>query len=356
MSSSKTYYFGQQAMEVPSRYSVNKIIGRGAYGLVCSAVDTETGDKVAIKKIPRVFDDLVDAKRILRELKLLAFIRHPNLLYLKAVFRPADPESFTDVYLVTELMETDLNAVLKSRSIKLVEEHCQYFIYQLVAGLHYLHSAGVLHRDLKPANLLTNSECELKICDFGLARARGPRMTDYVVTRWYRPPELLLVCDGYTSAIDMWAVGCLAFEVITNRALFPGKDYIHQLTLITDVLGTPTLSDLRNVKSPEAKRFIQSLTPRAPTNWSHMLPNASPDLQDFVSRLLTYDPDLRLTAAEAMRHPWFKQYAVSDDTDLLEAPAAFTYDIDSDASVPSEQALRREFWDEITTWCDKNRP
>lgn len=114
----------------------------------------------------------------------------------------------------------------------------QYFLYQLLRGLKYIHSANVLHRDLKPSNLLLNANCDLKICDFGLARTTSETdfMTEYVVTRWYRAPELLLNCSEYTAAIDVWSVGCILMEIIRREPLFPGKDYVQQLALITEVL------------------------------------------------------------------------------------------------------------------------
>lgn len=113
----------------------------------------------------------------------------------------------------------------------------QYFLYQILRGLKYVHSAHVLHRDLKPSNLLLNSNCDLKIGDFGLARTTSETdfMTEYVVTRWYRAPELLLNCSEYTAAIDIWSVGCILGEIMTRKPLFPGKDYVHQLRLITEV-------------------------------------------------------------------------------------------------------------------------
>lgn len=113
----------------------------------------------------------------------------------------------------------------------------QYFLYQILRGLKYVHSANVLHRDLKPSNLLLNANCDLKIGDFGLARTTSETdfMTEYVVTRWYRAPELLLNCSEYTAAIDIWSVGCILGEIMTRQPLFPGKDYVHQLRLITEV-------------------------------------------------------------------------------------------------------------------------
>lgn len=348
----KTYCFGNQNMELPKRYTADRLVGHGAYGVVCSAVDTVTGSTVAIKKIGRVFEDLIDGKRILRELKVLSFLMHPNVLYLKDVFvHPQDPERFTDVYVVTEFMDTDLQYILRWKEIHLLEEHIQYFIFQLCSGLHYMHSAGILHRDLKPGNILTNSECELKICDFGLARGRGPHMTDYVITRWYRPPELLLVCDGYTCAVDLWAVGCLTVEMVTRKPLFAGKDYIHQINLIVDMLGVPLEEDLTGVKSPEALRYVRSLTPRPRPSWSRVLPNVSADLIDFVSKVLVYNTTKRLTALEALKHPWLSQY--SEGEAPLEADVEFSWD--EEEKEIGEADLRRLFWNEITTFCNSGK-
>ncbi|XP_024636376.2 mitogen-activated protein kinase homolog NTF6, partial [Medicago truncatula] len=133
----------------------------------------------------------------------------------------------------------------------------QYFLYQLLRGLKYIHSANVLHRDLKPSNLLLNANCDLKICDFGLARTTSETdfMTEYVVTRWYRAPELLLNCSEYTAAIDVWSVGCILMEIIRREPLFPGKDYVQQLALITELLGSPNEEDLGFLRSDNAKKF-----------------------------------------------------------------------------------------------------
>ncbi|RHN60845.1 putative mitogen-activated protein kinase CMGC-MAPK family [Medicago truncatula] len=132
-----------------------------------------------------------------------------------------------------------------------------YFLYQLLRGLKYIHSANVLHRDLKPSNLLLNANCDLKICDFGLARTTSETdfMTEYVVTRWYRAPELLLNCSEYTAAIDVWSVGCILMEIIRREPLFPGKDYVQQLALITELLGSPNEEDLGFLRSDNAKKF-----------------------------------------------------------------------------------------------------
>ncbi|XP_019082950.1 PREDICTED: mitogen-activated protein kinase 10-like [Camelina sativa] len=211
-------------------------IGRGASGIVCSAMNSETNEKVAIKKISHAFDNLIEAKRTLREIKLLRHFDHENIVGIRDVIVPARRDSFEDVYIVYEFMEHDLFGVLTSEQ-ELTKDHCMFFMYQILRGLKYIHSANVLHRDLKPSNLLLTTQCDLKICDFGLARStpESHEMTEYVVTRWYRAPELLLGTSDYTAAIDVWSVGCIFMEMMNRKTLFPGKDQVHQLRLHMEV-------------------------------------------------------------------------------------------------------------------------
>lgn len=154
---------------VDERYEFIKQIGLGAYGVVCSCYDRKVNNKVAIKKVPNAFDDLVDAKRILREIKLLRYFDHENIISLIDVPKPEAKTGFNDIYIVTDLMETDLHRVIYSRQ-ELTDEHIQYFIYQILRGVLFMHSANVVHRDLKPSNILANKNCDLKICDLGLGR------------------------------------------------------------------------------------------------------------------------------------------------------------------------------------------
>ena len=249
--------------EVQDRYAPIKPIGKGAYGVVCSARNVRTDEKVAIKKITIAFENAVDAKRTLREIKLLRHLKHENVIRIVDVVAPPALEEFTDVYVMYELMDTDLHQIIRSKQ-PLSDDHCQYFVYQLLRGLKYIHSANVLHRDLKPSNLLLNANCDMKICDFGLARTNKEDenfMTEYVVTRWYRAPELLLSCAEYGEAIDVWSVGCIFAELLGRKPLFPGKDYVHQLNLIARVIGSPTEEELHFVTSDKARRYIRFRCP-----------------------------------------------------------------------------------------------
>ncbi|XP_073056809.1 mitogen-activated protein kinase homolog NTF6-like isoform X3 [Primulina eburnea] len=283
--------------EVPVKY-IPPItpVGRGAYGLVCCVTNAETKEDVAIKRIANAFDNRIDAKRTLREIKLLTHMDHENIIKIKDIIRPPDKLEFNDVYIAYELMDTDLHQIICS-SQELTEDHCQYFLYQLLRGLKYIHSANVLHRDLKPSNLLLNANCDLKVCDFGLARTTSETdfMTEYVVMRWYRAPELLLNCSEYTAAIDMWSVGCILMEIIKREPMFPGKDYSQQLGLINELLGSPEDPDLGFLRNDNARKYVKQLphVPKQPL--SKKFPEVSLVAIDLVEKLLVFDPAKRIT-------------------------------------------------------------
>ncbi|CAH9072494.1 unnamed protein product [Cuscuta epithymum] len=314
--------------EVPSKYMPPiQPVGRGAYGLVCCATNSETKEKVAIKKIGNAFDNRIDAKRTLREIKLLSHMDHENVIKIKDIIRPPDRENFNDVYIVYELMDTDLHQIICS-SQPLTEDHCQYFLYQLLRGLKYIHSANVLHRDLKPSNLLLDANCDLKICDFGLARttSEADYMTEYVVTRWYRAPELLLSCSEYTAAIDIWSVGCILMEIIKREPLFPGRDYVQQLTLITELLGTPEDSDLGFLRSDSAQKYVKQLphVPKQP--FSQMFPDMPPLAIDLAEKMLLFDPTKRITVEDALNHPFLSSLHEINEEPTCPSPFVFDFE------------------------------
>lgn len=283
--------------ETPKKYTFVKPIGTGAYGVVIAVRDSEKDTKVAIKKIPHAFDDLVDAKRILREIKLLRHFDHENIINCCDLIPPPSLAEFEDVYIVNDLMETDLHRVIYSRQV-LGDEHIQYFVYQMLRAVKYMHSAEVLHRDLKPSNILVNSNCDLKICDFGLARgidvedntANPADLTEYVVTRWYRAPEIMLACRTYTKAVDVWSIGCIFAELLGRKPLFPGEDYMNQLKIIADVLGTPTTDELHFVSSERAKRFMNTLPKKPKTPFSVLFKAANLDAFDLLDKCLRLIP------------------------------------------------------------------
>lgn len=319
--------------EVGDEYEIIETIGNGAYGVVSSARRRLTGQQVAIKKIPNAFDVVTNAKRTLRELKILKHFKHDNIIAIKDILRPTVPYGeFKSVYVVLDLMESDLHQIIHS-SQPLTLEHVRYFLYQLLRGLKYMHSAQVIHRDLKPSNLLVNENCELKIGDFGMARGlcTSPAehqyfMTEYVATRWYRAPELMLSLHEYTQAIDLWSVGCIFGEMLARRQLFPGKNYVHQLQLIMMVLGTPSPAVIQAVGAERVRAYIQSLPPRQPVPWETVYPGADRQALSLLGRMLRFEPSSRISAAAALRHPFLAKYHDPDDEPDCAPPFDFAFD------------------------------
>uniref|UniRef100_A0A8C4SSH6 mitogen-activated protein kinase n=1 Tax=Erpetoichthys calabaricus TaxID=27687 RepID=A0A8C4SSH6_ERPCA len=281
--------------EVPDNYVCLRQIGTGAYGSVCSAVNTITNEKVAIKKLHRPFQSETFAKRAYRELCLLKHMKHENVIGLLDVFTPASRlDDFHDFYLVMPFMHTDLLKIMGLLS----EERIQYLVYQILKGL----------KDLKPGNLGVNEDCELKILDFGLARHADAQMTGYVVTRWYRAPEVILNWMHYTQTVDIWSVGCIMAEMINGRTLFKGNDYMDQLSQIMRVTGVPDTDFIQKLESPEAKNYIKSLPSFPRKDFTQLFPRASPAAVDLLEKMLVLDAEKRLTASKALEHPYFEPY------------------------------------------------
>ncbi|KAM0028016.1 putative mitogen-activated protein kinase CMGC-MAPK family [Helianthus debilis subsp. tardiflorus] len=295
---------------------LQEVVGKGSYGVVGSATDTQTGEKVAIKKINDVFEHVSDATRILREIKLLRLLKHPDVVEIRHIMLPPSRREFRDIYVVFELMESDLHQVIRAND-DLTPEHHQFFLYQVLRGLKYIHSANVFHRDLKPKNILANADCKLKICDFGLARVSfndAPSAifwTDYVATRWYRAPEL---CGSfflrffvlqYTPAIDIWSIGCIFAEMLTGKPLFPGKNVVHQLDLMTDLLGPPPPETIARIRNEKARRYLNNMRKKQPVPFTHKFPNVDPLALKLLERLVAFDPKDRPSAEEALADPYF---------------------------------------------------
>jgi len=350
MGGKRQYVVKGTTFEVDDRYEVKKGVGQGAYGLICAAKDTASEDQVAIKKISNAFEDAIDCKRMLREMRLLQHFKHENVLCLKDIMMPNGGriQDWKDVYLVTELLDTDLHYIIHSKQA-LSDDHIQYFVYQILRGLKAVHSAKVLHRDLKPGNLLVNKNCDLKICDFGLARgvdtqdpAAQQVLTEYVVTRWYRAPELLVENESYGPAIDIWSVGCILAEFLGRKALFPGRDYLQQLRLIVDTLGAPSASDLSMIGNPQAVEYIKALPKRERVPFERLYPNASREAINLLDKMLVFDPRKRITAAQALQHEYLAAlHNVNDE------PDSETFSFPFEKKDVTENELRGLIWEQL---------
>ncbi|RDX45500.1 CMGC/MAPK/ERK protein kinase [Lentinus brumalis] len=337
---------------VDSEYQFVKELGQGAYGCVVAAKHRRSGEGCAIKKITNINTKRILTKRCLREIKLLHHFRgHKNItcLYdMDIVFAPDG--NFDEVYLYEELMEADLHAIIRSQQ-PLSDAHFQSFIYQTLCGLKYIHSANVLHRDLKPGNLLVNADCELKICDFGLARGYSPGgnnnnargaanqgfMTEYVATRWYRAPEIMLSFANYGPAIDVWSVGCILAELLAGKPIFKGRDYVDQLNQILHYLGTPSEDTLRRVGSPRAQDYIRSLPIKPRVPFQTLFPRANPLAIDLLAQLLHFDPAKRITCEQALNHPYLAVW--HDPADEPTCPSPFDFGFEEEDSIEGMKRL-----------------
>mmetsp|Transcript_132934 Transcript_132934/g.323072 ORF Transcript_132934/g.323072 Transcript_132934/m.323072 type:complete len:363 (-) Transcript_132934:546-1634(-) len=295
------------------KYEIQQKLGKGAYGIVWKTVDKKTRDTVALKKIFDAFQNSTDAQRTFREIMFLQEVNnHDNIIRLLNVLKA---ENDRDIYLIFEYMETDLHAVIRANILE--DVHKQYIMYQLFKALKFMHSAELLHRDIKPSNLLLNSECQVKVADFGLARSMAlmnkdladrPVLTDYVATRWYRAPEILLGSTKYTFGVDMWSCGCILGELFRGQPVFPGTSTMNQLDRIIQLTGKPTEEDLLAIQSPFAESMLESLPCTSSNTTRELIPNTSEHAFDLLHKLLDINPDKRIIADAALRHPYLSQF------------------------------------------------
>lgn len=283
-----------------NRYKVEKVLGEGTYAAVLLAQNKSTSEYVAIKKMKQKFHSWEECMK-LREINSLRKIIHPNIVKLKEVIRENN-----ELHLVFEIMKGNLYEHMKGRVKMFSESKIRNIMYQTFQALHHVHKQGYFHRDMKPENLLVSGDT-VKLADFGLAReirARPP-FTDYVSTRWYRAPEVLLRASDYNSPIDIWACGCIMAELYTLRPLFPGQSESDELYKICSAMGTPSQSSW-----PEGMKLAHQLGYRwpqfVPTRLEELCPNAGRDGIAVMNAMLPWDPAQRHSAARILQHAFFE--------------------------------------------------
>lgn len=282
------------------RYKLIKEIGDGTFGIVWRAINKQSGEVVAIKKMKKKYYSWEECVN-LREVKSLRKMNHSNVVKLKEVIRESDI-----LYLVFEYMECNLYQLMKKRENLFSDDEVRNLCFQVFQGLAYMHQRGYFHRDLKPENLLVTKDI-IKVSDFGLVReiSSQPPYTEYVSTRWYRAPEVLLQSSLYSSKVDMWAMGAIMAELFTLRPLFPGTSEADEIYKICGVIGSPTAESWAD--GLKLSRDINYQFPQVATaDLSVLIPSRSDDAINLIKSLCSWDPCKRPSAAEALQHPFFK--------------------------------------------------
>ncbi|KAK9934430.1 hypothetical protein M0R45_021575 [Rubus argutus] len=327
---------------------LNKI-DEGTYGVVYRAQDKKTREIVALKKVKMEKEREGFPLTSLREINILLSFHHPSIVDVKEVVVGSNLDS---IFMVMEYMEHDLKALMETMKQPFSPSEVKCLMLQLFEGVKYLHDNWVLHRDLKTSNLLLNNRGELKICDFGLARQYGSPLKPYthlVVTLWYRAPELLLGAREYSTAIDMWSLGCIMAELLSKEPLFNGKSEFEQLDKIFKILGTPNetiwpgFSKLPGVKVNFVKHQYNLLRKKFPATSFAGSPVLTEAGFDLLNKLLTYDPEKRITADAALNHEWFREVPLPKTKDFMPTfPAQHAQDRRSRRMLKSPDPLEEQ--------------
>jgi serine/threonine protein kinase len=326
---------------IPEHFQVVKGLGSGSYGAVASFFDMKSNQRVAVKKVANAFNEVASGLRALREVRVLGSANHESIVKMQYFY--CDRRSqHDDIYIVQELADIDLHSVIRRSGQHLNEKHHRHILYGITRGLAHLHAMDVAHRDLKPANVLVNQDCSVKICDFNLSRggmqsqpasiqtlcayAEQAELSDYVCTRWYRAPELMLFKGRYGKPIDMWSLGCIFCELLTSKPLFKGSNSSDQVRQIINIVGYPLHEDLygRTYHSGVA-RLLRQLTHVQGKPWQDAVPGASCDALATIAGLLKFNSEKRITSNECLRQSYFvKLYRPShEDHDPSEMDWSF---------------------------------
>ncbi|ETI43935.1 CMGC/CDK/CDC2 protein kinase [Phytophthora nicotianae CJ01A1] len=276
-------------------------IGEGTYGVVYKSLDLKTKKVVALKRIRLETEDDGIPSTALREISVLRELEHCNIVSLLDCLQEDGK-----LFLVFEFMDKDLKRYMEHTLGKLEPAQIKSFLYQLLKGLAFSHSRGIMHRDLKPQNLLVNATGELKIADFGLARAFSlpiKKYTHEVVTLWYRAPEILLGQEVYSPPVDIWSVGVIFAEMVTKKPLFPGDSEIDQLYRIFRTFGTPNEATWPGVT--KLRDYASTFPKWRKKDMRELFPQLDESGLNLLESMLQYDPATRISAKEALRHPYF---------------------------------------------------
>jgi len=313
----------QEEDETFNAYELQTDLGKGAQGKVCKVFHKEDKAHYSMKKVDINFNSKVNCLNVLREIKILKNITHRHVIRLKELMIKEPKNNYDHIYLVTDLMDIDLKNVIYSEQ-DLTIEHIKKISYQIITGIEYIHRKGVMHRDIKPANILVNKDCNVKLCDFGMAKVNlqnsefegrnFPMNSCNVTTRWYRAPEVLFGFEDYTESIDIWSFGCVLAEMLTRQPFMRGKTDLEQVGLIADLIGHPPREILTRL-NPGLQDFFEEQI-NMPKNFKKMFVMLEKDGIDLLQRIFTYDYRRRISAKAILEHPFFTDEADESRNEL----------------------------------------
>ena len=300
-------------------------IDEGSYGIVYKAMDKATGKTVALKKVKLDKEKEGFPITSLREITTMMSLAHPNIIKVNEVVFGT---SLDRIFVVMEYADYELKSVIDNPKTMIANAHIKGVMKQILSAVSFLHSKFIIHRDLKTSNLLITRDGTIKVCDFGLSRRYTEPLRPYtglVVTLWYRAPELLLGTNIYGPQIDMWSIGCIFAELLLREPIFMGKNELEQLDKIFTILGTPSTATWPGIDLLKNFKIIKQMKQHPPTKLRDKFPIAPLNLGDMylsdqgldlLSRLLTLDPDKRITSTDAIKHSWFTESPLAENLDL----------------------------------------
>jgi mitogen-activated protein kinase 15 len=331
-------------------YKLVRKLGVGSYGIVYEAMDRLTGETVAVKKCFGCFNNTTDALRTYREMIALRELSgHPYFVRLLDILSSTS----SDLYVVCDYMPADLSIVIKSGV--LLDVHKKFITFQVACALEYMHSRDLIHRDIKPGNILLDADCNVKLCDFGLVRTASVddsnRLTDYIATRWYRAPEIILGSRSYSHAVDMWAVGVVIGEMYLGRQLLPGTSTLNQLERIIELTGHPTDEDLVELGAMSCLHILQNLPGKiAVRSLIDTIGSKTPSVMlDVMRQLLQFSPKRRATACEILSHGAFAMFNAPSD----ERISTHTISFPNVGPKPGPTEYRSSLLHQIEDWKSK---
>lgn len=327
------------------KYHEEEAIGKGSFGEVFRAVNKHTGEQVAVKKIP-IPSDARSLKRLLREILLLKYLKYEHLVKMIDAYFIFTKDSNRFIYFVFELMHTNMNTLMTTSTGNLTPDHIKFFLYQIFLGLAYLHLNNIVHRDIKPDNILLNRDNVVKIADFGWARqiAGHGDLTKVISNIHYRAPEISFRNQAHDHKVDIWAIGCLFYEILEGRILFSETKDIELLQKVMQTFGSLTIEEIYFIEREDARKWVgkQPFSPKRKPS-SYLVNYIDSKGKDLLDRCLCIDPNLRIDAFKALKHPYFAEIYDESEVHLgmIQHATKINFDFENQTNISPQELIKR---------------